>query len=418
MSTLRKAALFTTLLSATLLAPVSALAAVPDYSSNISSLVAYLQANQDATGKITGFGGETSWTVMGLAAVGIDPHTVQNGGVSLVDFLKNNPPIDTATTGWERDLLAVTAAGENPFTFGGRNYVAKVQSFASSNQIGSTTLLNDDIFGILSLISAGPSANQTIISDSVNFLIANQNADHGWSFQVSGASDTNDTAVAVEALKAAQDKGFSNTGLDDAIDTGTAYLLGLQQTNGGWEYQSGFGTDGASTAWVVQAVLGNDSEVEDGLNFLVSLQDTSGGVQYQAGFGADTFTSGYALNAFAQKAFPVGEFTGTFTQPSTNPGDNQNSNDQNNQDQNQNNQDNQNQSINTSQNNNKQGQVLAASILPDTGIAPSLDSLVPTLDYKNEPIKINYFLLASLIALEAGLVLRLVASRLEKNTVG
>lgn len=415
MSNLRKAALSATLLSATLLLPVSALAAVPGYSSNISSLVAYLQASQDASGKITGFGGETSWTVMGLAAVGIDPHTVQNGGVSLVDFLKNNPPTDTATTGWERDLLAVTAAGENPFTFGGRNYVAKVQSFAASNQIGSTTLLNDDIFGILSLISAGPSANQTIISDSVNFLIANQNADYGWSFQVGGASDSNDTAVAIQALKSAANKGFTNTGLNDAINDGMSSLLSLQQADGGWEYQNGFGTDGASTAWVIQALIGEDTVVTDGLDFLASLQDPSGGVQYQSGFGADTFTSSYALAAFAQVAYPVGIFQEEFEENPQEPVD-----EETNQDSDQEQISDDEGKVLSASDTKDDGQVLAAT-LPNTGVEAALsvsETSEPNIEAgQKQGDQINLALAIGVGLIITGITIRFLSRRYRENNV-
>ena len=298
---------------------------------------------------------------MGMVAVGIDPSTIENSSNSLLDFLAANPPVDTATTGWERDLLAITAAGENPFTFGGRDYVDKVESFANNNQIGSDTTLNDDIFGILSRISAGSSANQQIISDSLDFVITNQNVDGGWSWSVGGASDSNDSAVAIEALKAAENAGFSNSGLTIAINDGVNDLLGLQQADGGWEYQSGFGTDGVSTAWVIQAILGNDNEVGDGLNFLVSLQDSSGGVQYQTGFGADTFTSGYALSAFGQKAFPIGIFEGNIEEPQD---DNQDEDKQETQD-----------PVSTNQNrSDDDGEVLAAVSLKDNG-----DALATTL---------------------------------------
>jgi len=350
-----------------LIYPSSVLAAVPDYSANISSLIGYLEDNQDTDGKITGFGGETSWTIMGMVAAGIDPHTVENGGDSLLDYLAANPPGNTATTGWERDLLAITAAGENPFTFGGRNYMDKVQSFANNSQIGSTTTLNDDIFGILSLISSGSSADQTVISDSIDFLIANQNADSGWSWQVGGASDSNDTAVAVQALKAADNAGFSNSGLTDAINDGVDYLLSLQQPDGGWEYQASFGTDGASTSWVIQAILGNDNQVEDGLNFLTSLQDVSGGVQYQAGFGADTFTSGYALSAFAQNPFPVGAFQES-QDDSDDPQDQDDQDLQSPGDNSQSASDDDDGKVLAAVTSNDDGQVLAAT-LPDTGIS-------------------------------------------------
>ena len=388
-------------------------AATPDMSSNISALVNYLESQQEASGKIGGFGGETSWTIMGLVAVGIDPDTIENSGNSLLDFLAANPPSNTATTGWERDLLTITAAGENPFTFGGRNYVSKVESFYDGTQIGSTTTLNDDIFGILSLISAGPSANQEIISDSIEFLIPNQNSDGGWSWQVGGTSDSNDTAVAIQALKSAGNSGFTNTDLADAIDSGVNYLLGLQQADGGWEYQSGFGTDAASTAWVIQALIGEDSAVTVGLNFLVGLQEASGGVQYQAGFGADTFTSGYALAAFAQTPYPVGIFQEEFEEIPQEP-----TNEEPNQDSEEQASDDDEGKVLSASDTRDDGRVLAAS-LPNTGISAALpvEPFEPGINNRNKNNQLNLFLIIGISLISLGIVGRLIARRYRRNNV-
>ncbi|MEX0621853.1 MAG: prenyltransferase/squalene oxidase repeat-containing protein [Candidatus Woykebacteria bacterium] len=404
------AVLASVLAAASFTSPV--FAATPDMSSNITTLVTYLESQQETSGKISGFGGETSWTIMGLTASGVDPNTIENSGNSLLDFLAANPPSDTATTGWERDLLAVTAAGENPFTFGGHNYVAKVESFYDGGQIGSTTTLNDDIFGILSLISAGPSADQEIISDSVDYLIANQNVDGGWSWQVGGSSDSNDTAVALQALKSAVNNGFTNVGLDDAIDSGVNYLLGLQQADGGWEYQPGFGTDAASTAWVVQALIGEDTAVTNGLNFLASLQDVSGGVAYQAGFGADTFTSSYALAAFAQVAYPVSIFEQVFEedpQQPTNEEASQESDEQTNDDEGR---------VLSVTDTNEDGQVLAAS-LPDTGIgsAVPVEETGRGLSAAEKNNRIDLFLIMGISLIIIGTSTGIVARRYKRNNV-
>ena len=401
------AALASALAAASFISPT--FAATPDMSSNISVLVNYLESQQEASGKIGGFGGETSWTIMGLSAIGIDPDTIENSGNSLLDFLAANPPSNTATTGWERDLLSITAAGENPFTFGGHNYVSKVESFYDGTQIGSTTTLNDDIFGILSLISAGPSANQEIISDSIDFLIANQNSAGGWSWQVGGTSDSNDTAVAIQALKSAGNSGFTNTDLADAIDSGVNYLLGLQQADGGWEYQSGFGTDAASTAWVIQALIGEDSAVTGGLNFLVGLQVASGGVQYQAGFGADTFTSSYALAAFAQVAFPVGIFQEEFEEIPQEPNDEEPTQEPASDDEGK---------VLSASDTRDDGRVLAAS-LPNTGISAALpvEPFEPGINNRNKNNQLNLFLIIGISLISLGIVGRLIARRYRRNNV-
>lgn len=375
-------------------------AATPDVSSNIASLVSYLESQQDASGKINGFGGETSWTIMGLASINVDPNTVENNGVSLVDFLENNPPAADAVTAWERDLLAVVAAGEDPFNFGGKSYVSKVLGFANSNQIGSTAAINDDIFGVLALISAGPSADQTTISNSVDFIISQQNSDGGWSYAVGNSSDNNDTAVAIQALKAAKNAGFNNSGIDEAINDGVEYLKANQNQDGGWGYAGTGNSDGASTAWAIQALIGEDSHVSSGLAFLAGVQEQNGGVQYQAGFGADTFTSSYALSAFAQKSFPVKIFTDIIVDPEVpeatpTPAPNPPS---------------QNTRPDTSLE--EDGDVLAAATggLPDTGIKPT-DISQEFANKTNERSE-NFWIVLSLVVSLAGFVVHYIVIRL------
>ncbi len=427
MSYFKKAAVSASLLSATLLSTaVPTLAAVPNYNNKVSVLVNYLKSQQDATGVITGFGGETAWAVMGFSSVGIDPHTVQNGGVSVVDYLANNAP--STTTGWERDLLAVVAAGENPTIFGGHNYVTQIESAASGGQLGSATGINDDTFGILSLVAAG-SATSSVISDSVDFVIANQNSDGGWSYSVGNTSDNGDTAIAIQALQAAKNAGFSNSGIDNAITTGLAYLKANQNSDGGWGYAGTGFSDAASTAWAVLVVTGDDSAVTNGLNFIVSKQDVNcdanfGGVD--GGYGVETYTSSNSLIAFGQQAFPVPAFSNSVNlgtapacvdpnannnPPVTNPGNNNNNNSNNS-----NNSNNTNGQVLAATTSNNNGQVLA-SILPDTATIPTLADLIPADAYKARPIEVNMLLLIGLVVLEVGLGLKLVASRLGKNIV-
>lgn len=174
--------------------------------------LAYLRTQQDATGKIAGFNGISSWSTMSFAAHNISPATVSNNGSSLLQYLGANPPAAAGSaTEWERDLLAVTAAGQNPFTFGGMNYVTKLQSYHNNSQIGSTTQINDDMFGLLALISAGSSASTPIKQDALNFILANQQADGGFSWSTTGITGVDDTAAALQALKCRDDCAKSSS---------------------------------------------------------------------------------------------------------------------------------------------------------------------------------------------------------------
>ncbi|MEX0616397.1 MAG: prenyltransferase/squalene oxidase repeat-containing protein [Candidatus Woykebacteria bacterium] len=369
-------ALTTSSLVAGSLLPMTIFAVTPDMSSNINSAVDYLKSQQETSGKISGFGTETSWAIMGFAAAGIDPETIETNGNSLVDYIRANPPASSTPTAWERDILAITAAGENPYNFGGTNYIKTLESFAAGGQLGGNTLLNDDTFGVLALISAGPSADQQIISDSVNFIIANQNADGGLSWSTSGDSDTNDTAIAIMALNAAKSAGFTNVGLGTSLDEAKNYMLTSQNPDGGWSFTPGDTSDASSTAWGIQAMLGDDMVVSNALNFLVSLQNLDGSVSWMSGFGGDTFTSAYALSAFAQRAFPVGAFTQEFPgDPGQVPG---NQDPQDGEEENPRDSDDDGDVLSATDTNDD-GKVLAAT-LPDTGIAYEPKSMVRALD--------------------------------------
>jgi len=351
-----------------------AFAATPDTNDNLNAAISYLASQQESDGCIPGFGGETAWTVTGVAAAGEDPSEIKSVSNSLVDCLVNNQPDSSATaTTWEREILAVVAAGENPYDFGGANYVTSLQSFATGGQLGSDTLLNDDFFGVLALISAGDGADQTVISNSIDFIISHQQADGSFSWSTNFGGDTNDTAFALQALKAARDNGFSNTGLSNSISSAENYLTSSQNPDGGWGYMPADPSDPSSTAAVIPSLIGMDGAVTEGLNFLVGGQNSDGSFSFIAGSPGDTFTTSTALLALAQSSLPTSLFEGDTKeeppeQPKIEPEDPEE------------------QEQSEGPPSDKDGQVLAASdnkddgevlaeVLPDTGISANLSSI-------------------------------------------
>src|SRR3989344_4875340 len=99
---------------------------------------------------ILGLIGVSSWAAMAFAGAGIDIATVKSTESSLLDYLQSNPPASGASaTEWEREILAITAAGQSPFDFGGKNYVLALEALANNSQIGDANLINDDMFWLL-----------------------------------------------------------------------------------------------------------------------------------------------------------------------------------------------------------------------------------------------------------------------------
>jgi hypothetical protein len=285
--------------------------------------LSYLKSQQQSSGQIAGFNGVSDWAAMAFAGEDIDISDISKGGISLMDYLKTNPPGPSASaTEWERAILAISAAGQNPFSFGGRNYVQTLEAMANNSQIGDANLLNDDMFGLLALISVGNSSNLQIKQDSLNFLVANQSQGGGFGWSKTSGPDIDTTAAAIQALKAGKNAGLSNSNLDQSISNAKFYLLSGQNPDGGFGYLPGEPSNGSTTAWALLALssLGENGEsVQKAKEYLVKNQEENGSFKWQNGFSGDTFTSSYAITALSGKYWPVKTYAGSAPSPSIAP---------------------------------------------------------------------------------------------------
>ncbi len=248
----------------------------------ITEALDYLRGEQESDGKIAAF--DTSvWAVMAIAAAGEDPGSWTNGGDSIVDYLLDNVDHLDANkaTDWEKFILAVVAAGEDPRDFGGVDYVDALLDFYDDTQIGDDGMLNDDFWGILALTSIGESEG---VQNSKNFIIDNQNSDGGWGWIVGDVSDADNTAAAISALIAAGQSSSSQV-ITDAL----AYLKSQQQNDGGFSSE-GTTNVGVDT-WAISAIADvGQSPVADEwrksgnnpIGHLLSLQDTDGAFKWSA----------------------------------------------------------------------------------------------------------------------------------------
>lgn len=254
--------------------------------------ISYLQSNN-----------QSAWSTIALIASGesVDVSYLRNySGSSALDY--------TAP------ILALTAAGKDPRSYPNENFVEILTSYHTNNQIGDESLLNDDIFSVLALISAGVSPSDQNILDAKNFIINNQNSDGGWGFSVNGSSDTNTTAAAIMALRALN-LSADNSVLVDA----KSYLQSAQNDDGGFPYdpQSAWGTDSdaSSDAWVISAIYALGEKPHDWtqnnatpVSHLLSLQTDEGYFKYQSGSDEDGFsvtTTAYALIALSGNSLPI-----------------------------------------------------------------------------------------------------------------
>lgn len=273
----------------------------------VTKALTYLRQAQQANGSIGGFVA-SSWAVIAIAAAGQDPHGWTVAGNSVVAYMRDNAAVNldvNKATDWERSVLAIVAAGENPRAFGGIDYIAKLLGFYDGNQIGDPALLNDDFWGIPALISVGE--GQQIVPNSVAFIKSKQNADGGWGWAVGGASDADNTAAAVSALIAAGEPAGSQI-----ISKALGYIKTQQQNNGG--FLSEGNTNAGGDAWVIRAIrdAGQSPVSSDwqqasttSLGHLLSLQDTDGAFKWTAALRSNPeWMTAYAVPALLGKPYP------------------------------------------------------------------------------------------------------------------
>lgn len=243
-----------------------------------------------------------AWVMMALAvgnADGLDASAITVTGLS-------------APTDIERAILGVTAAKGNPYAISGVNLVSQLDGTRQQNQIGDINLVNDDIFGILAYLAAGLGGTDSRIAESRSFVISKQNSDGGFPFAARQPSDTNITAMAVNALVRS---GLGAS--DSANQKALGYLRTAQNTDGGFGYAPNTESDTASTSWVINALRAagidpstwtkNSNTPYSFLSF-AALPDGSYRWKMSESQGSVIMTV-YAAIALSDRSYPVSVYT-------------------------------------------------------------------------------------------------------------
>ena len=281
----------------------------------INQAVAYLQANQQEDGGITGFSGTsdadtTARAVLGLAASGQPlPSLVPSTGLTLLNYLESQAVTYTHD---ENGLLypgraglllaAVAVAGGTPQQFGGMNLLSELEaSFHWSTGAYSTLASGGYSSGAASDLSQAWAvlglslAGQPVPAPAVGYLLGTQAPDGSW-----GSMDPDTTALAVIALLASGQVQTS----DPAVTNALIVFHRTQQANGGWRPE--WDTDplnADSTAWILQALYAAGEDLAtwaategDPVSALAGLQKEDGSI---GGTYANTYSTAEALLGLA-----------------------------------------------------------------------------------------------------------------------
>ncbi len=198
--------------------------------------VAYIRTLQNADGGFPAFGeesapGATIDAVFALVAAGQDPTAVTAEGNSPFDYLATQAEEYAADPGAAAKLaLAVSVMGLDPADFGGVDLLS-VMDGALDRTSGAYGLdLFDHAFYILALVAA----DEPVPDAAIQHLRSARAEDGGWEFLPGEGSDSNTTALVLQAFVAA---GVPED--DHGVAVALGYLRTVQNPDGGFGFLPG-----------------------------------------------------------------------------------------------------------------------------------------------------------------------------------
>ncbi|MBN1536965.1 MAG: hypothetical protein JW908_09560 [Anaerolineales bacterium] len=265
----------------------------------------YLLTIQNSDGGYTG----TSSSVETLLSIGSNKLTAANwqkpgNPSSLEDFLLPNSVDYSGDGAPEAGKLAISSILAS--------YTSPSGTLTPSDYYSATTGIYAEGAGYQSWAMLGVSMlGETIPDKAVSYLKSLQKSDGSFEWYPGWGSDTNSTAMSIQALIASGESIIS-----PPVIRGLNYLKSTQNTDGGFPYDpiSPWGTDSDanSTAYVIQAIIAAEQDpcafpwVESGgdpFDFLMSLQLPDGSFEWQSGFGVNILATQQAIPALLHNAY-------------------------------------------------------------------------------------------------------------------
>jgi hypothetical protein len=239
----------------TLLAGVSSATAIEPERGAANAAVEYILSLQNEDGGFPSFGDESSPgasldVAFALASAGVDARdAATQGGATLGDYLGDQSPPEG-----DAGALAKLSFGLSVIGLDGASLIDQMGQYINPETDGYGEDVFDQAFYVFALVAAdAPRAASAAYMRSI------QLPDGGWEFADGFGSDSNTTAMALQALLAA---GGSPT--EDASSDAIAYLRSTQNGDGGFGFTAADDSDPNSTGLVTQALVAAGEDIGPG----------------------------------------------------------------------------------------------------------------------------------------------------------
>jgi energy-coupling factor transport system substrate-specific component len=230
--------------------------------------------------------GLTAWAVLALRAAGRSPASLADARA----YLARSHGALAVATDLQLVIVAQAALGDRE-----PELLRRLDGLVRADgRIGPTT--NSTIWGMIALRAAG----RAVPPATTRWLLRRQRANGGWSWSLRGAPDSNDTAAAVQALRAVGVRGRP-------IASAFAFLARHRTREGGFELSAGRGADVQSTAWAVQAyVAAGRVPPRSALRYLARMRRPDGSYRYSSRYAATpVWVTAQATLAVARAPLPL-----------------------------------------------------------------------------------------------------------------
>ena len=226
----------------------------------------------------------TAWVALGLRASGA------NAGPRAGEYLERNEDALRGATDVALSALARSALGAKPSRLLARLRALERPSGAVGPSVNST------IWAVL----AFRQARESIPPRAARYVLSVQTRAGGWGWARGVAPDSNDTAAAIQALRAVRITGRP-------IARGLAFLRRCRNRDGGFGLAPRRPSDAQSTAWAIQAFLAAGRQPPRGsLAYLRRLQRPDGSFRYSARYvTTPVWVTAQVTPALARKPFPL-----------------------------------------------------------------------------------------------------------------
>jgi hypothetical protein len=224
----------------------------------------------------------TAWAALGLVAAG----GPADARARAADFLRTGAAAASTDGDLALRVVALAALGDTVDD----GLLARLRRHSPG------LLVNETIWSVLALCAAGEQPPRAL----VQAVLAGQAKSGGFPWSSGGSADSNDTAAAIQALRAA---GVGGAPVRRAV----AALRTFQARNGGFALTKGREPDAQSTAWAIQALLSAGAAPGKApFRFLARLRRSDGSYRYSVRYATTpVWVTAQVLPALAGRPFPL-----------------------------------------------------------------------------------------------------------------